>query len=43
MDDYCVFYQARCDDLTDSQLDYCSDCGLCCHNCPQRVVGGVLL
>ncbi|MBQ8237039.1 MAG: hypothetical protein IJZ39_02670 [Oscillospiraceae bacterium] len=42
-DDYCVFYQVRCDNLTDAQLNYCADCGLACHRCGQCIDGGGLL
>lgn len=40
LDDWCVFYQMLCDNVSDEQLNYCSDCGLCCHTCIQRISGG---
>ena len=40
LDDWCVFYQMLCDNVTDEQLNFCSDFGLCCHKCPQRMCGG---
>lgn len=37
---WCVYYQSYCDSLEADQLRVCSECGLSCHTCPQRL-GGV--
>ena len=36
-DDWCVFYQKYCLDVSDPECQYCKDCGCTCATCLQRM------
>ena len=36
-DDWCVFYQKYCLDISDPEFLFCIKCGFTCSSCPQRM------